>query len=51
MDHQRAHATWWIPGADQWIEERRSEAVGYTEERPGQGNYGHKRHNEDVKCP
>lgn len=31
VDYQCAHATWWIQGANQWLEERRGEAVGHPE--------------------
>ena len=31
VDHQRAYATRWVPGADQRIEERRGQTVGHPE--------------------
>ena len=31
VDHQRAHATRWLQGTDQRIEERRGKAMGHPE--------------------
>lgn len=50
VDYQCAYATWWVQRADQRLKEWRGEAVGYSEGRPNQRDYGHKRHNEDVEC-